>query len=67
VKLITRLAGFSHPMKAIVYTQHGLPIDDANALVEIDLPRPQPGPRDLLVAVRAVSVNHRRPQAAQPR
>jgi hypothetical protein len=40
-------------MKAIVYTQHGLPIDDANALVEIDLPRPQPGPRDLLVAVRA--------------
>jgi zinc-binding alcohol dehydrogenase family protein len=44
-------------MKAIVYTQHGLPIDDANALVEIDLPRPQPGPRDLLVAVRAVSVN----------
>jgi zinc-binding alcohol dehydrogenase family protein len=44
-------------MKAIVYTQHGLPIDDANALVEIDLPRPRPGPRDLLVAVRAVSVN----------
>jgi zinc-binding alcohol dehydrogenase family protein len=44
-------------MKAIVYTQHGLPIDDANALVEMDLPRPQPGPRDLLVAVRAVSVN----------
>lgn len=44
-------------MKAIVYTQHGLPIDDANALVEVELPRPQPGPRDLLVAVRAVSVN----------
>jgi zinc-binding alcohol dehydrogenase family protein len=44
-------------MKAIVYTQHGLPIDDVNALVEMELPRPQPGPRDLLVAVRAVSVN----------
>ena len=44
-------------MKAIVYTQHGLPLDDANALVEIELPRPQPGARDLLVAVRAVSVN----------
>lgn len=44
-------------MKAIVYTQHGLPLDDANALVEIDLPKPKPGPRDLLVAVRAVSVN----------
>lgn len=44
-------------MKAIVYTHHGLPIDDANALVEMDLPTPVPGPRDLLVAVRAVSVN----------
>ncbi|SEM80831.1 zinc-binding alcohol dehydrogenase family protein [Luteibacter sp. UNCMF331Sha3.1] len=44
-------------MKAIVYTHAGLPIDDANALVEMDLPKPSPGPRDLLVAVRAVSVN----------
>jgi zinc-binding alcohol dehydrogenase family protein len=44
-------------MKAIAYAQHGLPIDDANALIEIDLPRPVPGPRDLLVEVRAVSVN----------
>jgi zinc-binding alcohol dehydrogenase family protein len=44
-------------MKAIVYTQHGLPIDDPAALREIDLPRPVPGPRDLLVAVKAVSVN----------
>lgn len=45
------------PVKAIVYTQYGLPIDDPDALVEIDLPQPVPGPRDLLVAVRAVSVN----------
>ncbi|SEP09506.1 zinc-binding alcohol dehydrogenase family protein [Luteibacter sp. UNC138MFCol5.1] len=44
-------------MKAIVYTHHGLPIDDANALVEMDIPQPGPGPRDLLVAVSAVSVN----------
>lgn len=44
-------------MKAIVYTQHGLPIDDPQALVEVDLPAPQPGPHDLLVEVRAVSVN----------
>lgn len=44
-------------MKAIAYTQHGLPIDDPASLVEVDLPRPVPGPRDLLVAVRAVSVN----------
>lgn len=44
-------------MKAIVYTQHGLPIDAPDALVEIDLPTPTPGPRDLLVKVAAVSVN----------
>jgi len=44
-------------MKAIVYTRHGLPIDDPASLVEMDLPTPVPGPRDLLVAVKAVSVN----------
>jgi len=44
-------------MKAIAYTQHGLPIADPNALVDIELPTPTPGPRDLLVEVRAVSVN----------
>jgi zinc-binding alcohol dehydrogenase family protein len=44
-------------MKAIVYTQHGVPIADPAALVDIDLPTPVPGPRDLLVEVRAISVN----------
>ncbi len=44
-------------MKAIVYTQHGLPIDDAEALQDVELPAPLPGARDLLVRVRAVSVN----------
>ncbi|MGY8526007.1 zinc-binding alcohol dehydrogenase family protein [Paracidovorax citrulli] len=44
-------------MKAIAYTQHGLPIDDPAALVEVELPTPEPGPRDLLVAVRAIAVN----------
>ncbi|HBK45369.1 MAG TPA: zinc-binding alcohol dehydrogenase family protein, partial [Xanthomonadaceae bacterium] len=44
-------------MKAIAYTQHGLPIDDPHALVEIALPIPEPGPRDLRVKVHAVSVN----------
>lgn len=44
-------------MKAVVYTQHGLPIERAEALQEIDLPAPVPGPRDLLVEVRAISVN----------
>lgn len=44
-------------MKAIAYRQHDLPIDDPQALIELDLPEPQPGPRDLLVEVRALSVN----------
>jgi zinc-binding alcohol dehydrogenase family protein len=44
-------------MKAIAYTQHGLPIDDSQSLIDIDLPMPLPGPRDLLVQVHAVSVN----------
>lgn len=44
-------------MKAIVYTQHGLPIEDSQALTDLELPEPMPGPRDLLVEVRAISVN----------
>jgi NADPH2:quinone reductase len=34
-----------------------LPIEAADSLVEADLPMPEPRPRDLLVEVRAVSVN----------
>ncbi len=33
------------------------PITAPDSLVELDLPKPQPGPRDLLIAVEAVSVN----------
>ena|SRR2546427_379501 len=44
-------------MRAIAYTHAGLPIDDARALIDIELELPQPGPRDLRVAVRAVAVN----------
>ncbi|NMZ80067.1 zinc-binding alcohol dehydrogenase family protein [Pseudomonas mandelii] len=44
-------------MKAITFTEHALPIDDPDALIDISLPVPTPGPRDLLVEVRAVSVN----------
>ncbi len=40
-------------MKAVAYRTKGEP----QVLVDIDLPRPEPGPRDLLVDVRAVSVN----------
>ncbi len=43
-------------MKAVALTRH-LPIDEPDALQDLRLPRPQPGPRDLLVRVEAVSVN----------
>ncbi|WP_296225873.1 zinc-binding alcohol dehydrogenase family protein [Ralstonia sp. UBA689] len=43
-------------MKAVAYYE-SLPIDAPNALVDITLPEPTPGPRDLLVEVRAISVN----------
>jgi NADPH:quinone reductase-like Zn-dependent oxidoreductase len=34
-----------------------LPIDDPASLADIDLPRPEPTGRDILVRVEAVSVN----------
>ena len=43
-------------MKAVGYRAH-LPVADAQSLLDLDLPVPEPGPRDLRVAVRAVSVN----------
>lgn len=43
-------------MKAIAY-QKSLPATDPAALQDITLPEPVPGPHDLLVEVRAVSVN----------
>ncbi len=43
-------------MKAIGF-RSPLPLSDPNALLDLDLPQPVPGPRDLRVAVRAVSVN----------
>jgi NADPH2:quinone reductase len=57
-------------MRAIGYRNPG-PIDAPEALVDIELPRPVPEPRDLLVEVRAVSVNPvdtkvRRRAAADP-
>ncbi|KHL75081.1 NADPH:quinone reductase [Pseudomonas putida] len=44
-------------MKAIVFTQPGLPIQDPQSLYEADLPKPTPGARDLLVEVKAIAVN----------
>lgn len=43
-------------MKAIAY-QTALPVSDPLSLQDVDLPVPQPGPRDLLVDVRAIAVN----------
>lgn len=43
-------------MRAIGYQQTG-PIDRPDALVDIDLPKPEPTGRDLLVEIKAVSVN----------
>lgn len=43
-------------MKAIAITQK-LPLDHLDCFVEVDLPDPVPGPRDLLVRIQAVSVN----------
>lgn len=43
-------------MRAVAY-QHSLPIEDTRSLQDVDLPDPQPGPRDLLVEVHAVSAN----------
>lgn len=43
-------------MKAVALT-HYLPIDNPNALLDVDLPVPQAQGRDLLVAVKAVAVN----------
>jgi NADPH2:quinone reductase len=43
-------------MKAVGYTK-SLPIDATDALVDFEAPKPEPGPRDIRVAVKAVSVN----------
>ncbi len=43
-------------MKAIGYTDAG-PISEEGALIEFEVDIPQPGPNDLLVEVRGISVN----------
>ena len=43
-------------MKAVGY-HHNLPVDQPLALEDLELPTPAVGPRDLLVRVKAVSVN----------
>ena len=43
-------------MRAIGFYQY-LPVEDPDSLVEVEVPTPEPGGRDLLVRVKAVSVN----------
>ncbi|WP_407530235.1 zinc-binding alcohol dehydrogenase family protein [Methylobacterium oryzisoli] len=43
-------------MRAVGFRQP-LPIEDDRALLDLEVPRPVPGPRDLLVRVQAISVN----------
>jgi D-arabinose 1-dehydrogenase-like Zn-dependent alcohol dehydrogenase len=43
-------------MKAVGLYRY-LPIDHPESFIDVELPRPEPGPRDLLVRVMAVSVN----------
>ncbi|MFW7414939.1 zinc-binding alcohol dehydrogenase family protein [Demequina sp. SO4-18] len=43
-------------MRAIV-SDEGLPLDDPRALRDAETPEPEPGPRDVVIRVEAVSVN----------
>jgi zinc-binding alcohol dehydrogenase family protein len=43
-------------MKAVGLYRH-LPIDDPESLVDLDVPKPSPADRELLVEVKAISVN----------
>ena len=43
-------------MKAVALTRY-LPIDDPQSLIDVEIPKPEIGPHDLLVRVEAVSVN----------
>lgn len=43
-------------MKAVALTSY-LPIDDPEALLDVEMETPSPGPHDLLVRIEAVSVN----------
>src|SRR3546814_6621520 len=43
-------------MKAVALTRY-LPVSDPDAFLDVDLPKPVPQGRDILVAVKAVAVN----------
>jgi zinc-binding alcohol dehydrogenase family protein len=43
-------------MKAVATTRK-LPLEDLSCFVTLDLPDPQPGPRDLVIRVKAIGIN----------
>ncbi|MCB1512845.1 MAG: hypothetical protein KDJ36_18275, partial [Hyphomicrobiaceae bacterium] len=43
-------------MKAVALTKY-LPVDDPDSFLDVDLEKPEPTGRDILVEVRAISVN----------
>ncbi|MEU5251984.1 zinc-binding alcohol dehydrogenase family protein [Streptomyces longwoodensis] len=50
------MTGIPQTMPAVAYRK-SLPVEDAESLLDVTLPVPEPGPRDLLVQVEAVAVN----------
>ena len=48
--------GYPKRMKAVGLYKY-LPIDHPESLLDVEIPTPEPGSRDLLVKVKAVSVN----------
>lgn len=50
------MAATSSIMSAVAYRKHST-LADPDCLVDVDVERPAPGPNDLRVAVRAISVN----------
>ena len=46
----------ANTMRAVAYRRPA-PVSDPASLEDVELPVPEPGPRDLLVRVEAVSVN----------
>ena len=56
IALAETTQGRQEIMRAVAYLKP-LPIEDAGSLVDIEVDRPSPSGKDLLVEVKAVSVN----------
>src|SRR5882757_8216332 len=54
--LMTDTHRIPQTMPAVAYRK-SLPVDQADSLLDVTLPTPQPGPRDLLVQIEAIALN----------